>query len=248
VRDTRSPSMPRSHSHRYAPALLLLTTALSWNGSAWATTRPAVVELYTSEGCSSCPLADALLGEIAGQPGVLALAFHVDYWDTLGWSDKFALPYAAQRQLRYAQGFRLPSVFTPQVVIDGTISVTGSDRAAIITAIRTPRDGIPIAFSGQGHDLTIELGHAKASTTADVLLVAYLPQAVTAIGRGENSGRTLREFNIVRATYALGKWNGDAQTFSVPSSSLPKDATAVAVLIQESNQRVILGAATTRLR
>jgi hypothetical protein len=81
-----------------------------------------------------------------------------------------------------------------------------------------------------------------------VLLIAYLPQAVTAIGRGENSGRTLREVNIVRATYALGTWTGDAKTFTMPTSSLPKDATAVAVLVQESNQRGILGAEATRLR
>jgi hypothetical protein len=239
--------MSKPYSHIYAPAALLVA-ALSWNASAWATTRPAVVELYTSEGCSSCPPADALLGEIAAQPGVLALAFHVDYWDDLGWSDKFALPYAVQRQRRYAQALRLSSVFTPQVVIDGTISVTGSDRGAITAAIKSPRDGIPIEISGQGHDLTIALSHAKESTAADVLLIAYLPQAVTAIGRGENSGRTLREFNIVRATYALGTWIGDAKTFTIPTSSLPKEATAVAVLVQEWNQHRILGAATTHLR
>jgi len=239
--------MSRLHWHLYAPAILFLTVAC-WNGSAWAATRPTVVELYTSEGCSSCPPADELLGEIAGKPGVLALAFHVDYWDGLGWFDKFALPYAAQRQRRYGQALRLPSIFTPQVIIEGKISVTGSDREAIITAIRTPRDGIPIAISDQGQFLTIALSRSKEATAATVLLVAYLPQAVTAIGRGENSGRTLREYNIVRATYALGTWNGGSQTFKLPNSSLPKDATEVAVLIQESNQRSILGAATTHLR
>ena len=236
--------MPRPHLYLYAPAILLVA-ALSWNEAACAAARPAVVELYTSEGCSSCPPADALLGEIAGEPGVLALAFHVDYWDNLGWSDKFALPYAAQRQRRYGQTLRLPSIFTPQAIIDGQISITGSDRNAIFNAIRSPRDGIPIAVARQGQDLTIALSHTKETTAADVLLVAYLPQAVTEIGRGENSGRTLREYNIVRATYALGTWNGDAQTFRLPSSSLPKDATEVAVLIQDSNQRAILGAATS---
>lgn len=209
-----------------------------------AAPRPTVVELYTSEGCSSCPPAAALLGELAGKPSVLALAFHVNYWDGLGWADKFALPYAVQRQRRYAQALELPSIFTPHIVIDGKTSFIGSDRNGIITAIRSAREGVPIAISWQGHDLAIELRQTRVQKPTDVMLVAYQPRAVTAIGRGENAGRTMRDFNIVRATYALGRWGAHAQTFTLPGSSLPKDATTVAVLIQEPDQRAILSAAT----
>jgi hypothetical protein len=189
-----------------------------------------------------------LLGDLARNPQVLALAFHVDYFDSLGWADKFALPYAGQRQRRYAQALELRSAFTPQIIIDGQLSFIGSDRRGILTALGSARDGVPVAISRQGDALAIEVGEGRAQHAANVMLVAYRQEATTAIGRGENAGHTLREFNIVRATYALGTWGGKTQRFALPWSSLPKDATAAAVLIQQAGPRSILGAATYPLR
>ena len=225
-------------------ALLICTFTVPLSMAAYSAPRPTVLELYTSQGCSSCPPADALLGELRRQPNVLALAFHVDYWDNLGWADRFALPFATQRQQRYGQTLKLASVFTPQVIVDGQNSIVGTDRSAIQSHIRSQRDGVNIAITGQGDALTVDLGSGEAQVAADVLLLAVVPEAQTAIGRGENSGRTLREFNIVRATYVLGSWNGSAQRYTLARSSLPKDATEAAVLVQQSGQRSILGAAS----
>jgi len=213
---------------------------------ATAVPRPAVVELYTSQGCSSCPPADALLGELKTHANVLALAFHVGYWDELGWPDRFALPYADLRQSRYARSLKLSSVFTPQVVVDGQRSFIGSDRAGILPALSGERTGVAIAIQAEGAELQVDVAAAAAGLPAsgELLLLALLPEAQTAIGRGENGGRTLREFNIVRATYALGGWNGTAHRYSLPRSSLPADAVMVAALLQQPDQRAILGAAT----
>ena len=106
---------------------------------------PAVVELYTSQGCSSCPPADALLGELSQMPNVLALAFHVDYWDSIGWRDHFALPTAVRRQQQYVETLGLSSAFTPQVVVDGRSSFVGSDKRRILAAIAEPLNTIPIS-------------------------------------------------------------------------------------------------------
>src|ERR1700756_3357842 len=109
--------------------------------------RPAVVELFTSEGCNSCPPAEAYVGELAGRPDVLALAFHVDYWDDLGWRDRFGLSQSVERQRTYARSLRLFGVYTPQVVIDGRADYVGSTRSAIERALKTSRDGVPVSLS-----------------------------------------------------------------------------------------------------
>jgi hypothetical protein len=209
--------------------------------------RPTVVELFTSQGCSSCPPAEALLGELKSRPNVLALAFHVTYWDDLGWADRFALPYSDQRQSRYARSLRLSSVFTPQVIIDGRQSLVGSDRVGILPEIGGERSGVGISIAASSAELQIDVAAAASAAGGDVLLLALLPEAQTAIGRGENGGRTLREFNIVRASFALGTWDGSARHYALKRASLPPDATTVAVVVQQSDQRSILGAATYSL-
>jgi hypothetical protein len=215
-----------------------------------AAIRPIVVELYTSQGCSSCPPADALLGELKSRPNVLALAFHVTYWDSLGWADRFASPYADQRQSRYARALNLSSVFTPQVIIDGRQSFVGSDRAAILPAIGTAAPGVDISIRTSGTELQIDVAAAASPASkapGDVLLLALLPEAQTAIGRGENGGRRLREFNIVRASFALGAWDGSARHYALTRTSLPADTALVAVVLQQANQGAVLGAATYAL-
>ena len=221
---------------------------LCFTAVANAQSRPAVVELFTSEGCSSCPPAEGYIGELAQRSDVLALAFHVDYWDDLGWRDRFGLSEAVQRQRVYAVNLRSPSVYTPQVVIDGQDDYLGSDRGAIGRALSRNRSGVSVGLSVRDGEVEAEIGAQTAGVSGDVLLVAYLRKAVSAIGRGENAGRTLQEFNIVRAIHTLGRWEGRAQSFRAKISSLPSDSTDVAVLVQRSGQAPIIGAATRALR
>src|SRR3984957_7349764 len=209
---------------------------------------PAVVELYTSQGCSSCPPADALLGELSRMPNVLALAFHVDYWDDIGWRDHFALPMASERQRRYVETLRLSSAFTPQVVVDGRSSFVGSDRPRILAAMAEPLNTIPIIVEVVRGEVTVTVPERPEQGRYDVDLIAYLPQAATNVGRGENSGRTLKEFNIVRQFRSLGVWNGQESVFHAPMDSFPGDATRVAVWLQRTQQGPIIGSATALLR
>jgi hypothetical protein len=227
---------------------LIAGTLLCCAPMANAQARPAVVELFTSEGCNSCPPAEAYIGELAQRRDVLALAFHVDYWDDLGWRDRFGLPEAVQRQRAYAKALRLSSVYTPQVVIDGHDNFVGTDRAAIGRALSGIRNGVAVALSMRDGEVLIDLGAHEKISPCDVLLVTYLRTAVSAIGRGENAGRTLTEFNIVRDWRSLGRWDGQQHLYRSPVNSLPRDATDVAVLVQPLGQAPIIGAATLALR
>ena len=218
------------------------------HGLAHAEPRPAVVELFTSEGCNSCPPAEAYVGELAGRTDVLALAFHVDYWDDLGWRDRFGLGQSVERQRSYARSLRLSSVYTPEVVIDGRADYVGSNRVGIGNALKEKRDGVPVTLSVGNGEAEVRLGPGEQGAGGDVVLVAYLRKAVSSIGRGENAGRTLDEYNIVRAVVPLGRWNGGAQEFHTKLASLPQDATDVAVLVQSPGQGPVVGAATQRLR
>jgi hypothetical protein len=209
---------------------------------------PAVVELYTSQGCSSCPPADALLGELSQMPNVVALAFHVDYWDSIGWRDQFGLPTSARRQHQYVEILGLSSAFTPQVVVDGRSSFVGSDKRRILAAIAEPLNTIPISVEVARGEITVTVPERQDRERYDVNLIAYLPQAVTNVGRGENSGRTLREFNIVRQFRPLGVWNGRESVYRAPVDSFPGDATRIAVLLQRDQQGPIVGSATAVLR
>jgi hypothetical protein len=231
---------------RCAAALLATAVAAADPASA-GTGRPAVVELYTSQGCSSCPPADALLGELARRPDVLALAFHVDYWDDLGWRDRFELPAAAQRQRQYARQLGSASVYTPQMVVDGTADVVGGDAAGVARLIASPRASVPVQISTRDGELLVSVAAANGMPAAEVTLLSYLPQAQTAIGRGENAGRALREYNIVRSCAALGRWQGAAAEWRVRVADLPADARAVAVLIQQPGPGAIIGAAQLAL-
>jgi hypothetical protein len=211
-------------------------------------TAPVVVELFTSQGCSSCPPADALLGELAGRQNVIALGFHVDYWDSIGWRDPYSMPEATERQRLYVGALRLSSAFTPQAVIGGGRSLVGSDRQVIAAATaQGAAPGVPVEAAVMQNELVVSLPDGAVGRDHDVTLVAYLPQATTRVGRGENSGRTLVDFNIVRHFRRLGTWAGKAGMWRVRLDSLPRDATHVAVLVQEANQGAITGAAAIDL-
>src|SRR5437870_8060822 len=156
-------------------AALLLSLCLALHiASAQAGERPIVVELFTSQGCSSCPPADALLAELARRPDVLALSFHVDYWDRLGWKDPFSSRAATERQNRYAKLLALPTVYTPQIVVDGKWQAVGSDRADVEHALdlaRRDRLDVPVTLAldhGQAH---IKLRPSSDEAPASVLLI-----------------------------------------------------------------------------
>jgi hypothetical protein len=228
-------------------ACLLAAALASHTVGAAENSRPAVIELYTSQGCSSCPPADTLLGELARQPNVLALAFHVDYWNDLGWTDPYSLRDAVIRQSAYSKAKGQASVYTPQVVVDGRDEYLGSDRSKIQSAIAKVRTGVPVTLDVADRNVVIVLGGAQCLAPSDVLAVTFLRKALSRIGRGENSGRTLEKFNIVRSIQKIGKWSGEAVTFHVPLSSIPRDATDFAVLVQLPDQAQIIGAATRAL-
>ena len=206
-----------------------------------------VVELFTSQGCSDCPPADAVLGELARFPGVVALAYHVTYWDELGWHDRFDLTQADERQKYYGMQLRLSTLFTPQAIVDGKVSLIGADRQGILAALRASGASIPIAISLTNNQVLVDLAAHDLPAPVNVVLIGYLPQAVTAVGRGENGGRKLEEFNIVRAYDVLGVWRGNATRLMVPLSSLPPEASRIAVLLQLPEGR-IAGATTLAVR
>lgn len=233
----------RSSLRHYLIAGTLLCGAATVN----AQSRPAVVELFTSEGCSSCPPAETYVGELTQRRDVLALSFHVDYWDDLGWRDRFGLPEAAERQRAYAKRLRLSSVYTPQVVVDGQGNFVGSDAKSIDRALTEKRNGVAVALSVSDGEIFVDLDAQQKGAPSDVLLVAYLRTAVSSIGRGENAGRTLKEFNIVRGFHSLGRWAGQKQRYHSRVDSLPRDSTDVAVIVQPLGQAPIIGAATLAL-
>jgi hypothetical protein len=178
----------------------------------------------------------------------VALAFHVDYWDELGWRDRFELPQSVARQNVYVRNLRRSSAYTPELVIDGRLDAVGADRSAVAQALAAPRTSVPMSVSLREAELLGDVGAQPDAPRCDVLLVAYLRHAVSAIGRGENAGRNLEEFNIVRQVRDLGAWHGESKAFRVPLSSLAHDATDVAVLIQPSGQGPFVGAAAHPLR
>lgn len=205
-------------------------------------TRPVVVELFTSEGCSSCPPADDLLTELAGtRHDILPLAFHVTYWNSLGWTDPFSLDEATRRQEGYAHLSGVGGVYTPQMVIDGTADVVGSERADVLRALHTAvahtGDKLPVRVARSGDDVTI--GVAAGTGLATVWLVGYDRSHRTPVGRGENAGRTLTETNIVRSLTAVGDWRGVALDLHHTAPA----GERLAVLVQANDGR-ILGAAS----
>jgi hypothetical protein len=177
---------------------------------AFAAERPVVVELFTSQGCSSCPPANAYLNERAkSRADVLPLAFHVTYWDNLGWKDPFSLEAATARQDRYGHRFGDGS-YTPEIVVDGTIGLVGSHRRDVGTAIEKAKQQnrtiADVGVTRAGGGVAIRVGSGVGS--AKVLLIGFDHEHVTAIGRGENSGRTLPESNVVRSIRSVGQWSG----------------------------------------
>jgi hypothetical protein len=201
--------------------------------------RPTVVELFTSEGCSSCPPADALLAELAGRPDVLALSFHVDYWDRLGWKDPFSSPEATRRQHGYAELLGLATVYTPQIVVDGRWQAVGSDRTEVEQALgsaRHNRDDVPVALAVAPGRAKITMGPGGGGVAATLLLIGFDRRHVTAVARGENGGRTLSHVDVVRSIEEVAQFDGRARAVEIPIR-MPGDR--IAAILQARDGRVL---------
>jgi len=212
--------------------------------------RLTVVELFTSQGCSSCPPADEYLGVLAERSDLLALSLHVDYWDYIGWKDPFADPAYTERQRQYQKHFNIRYVYTPQMVIQGAYQAVGSKRGEVAERIKSAQalPSLDIALAREAGGLAVRVEAAGtsgvAAEDASIWLVAFDERHQTAIARGENKGRTIVNRNVVRRFDLVGNWNGDAVAQRVPD--VAADATGgrgIAVLVQSQATGRILGAA-----
>jgi hypothetical protein len=238
---------------RSASAPLVAALVLAACGIARAEPR-ALLELFTSQGCSSCPAADKLLGELANDSSVVALSVPIDYWDYLGWKDTLASPAHSARQRAYAHVRGDRQVYTPQVVVNGAMHVLGSDRAAIERTIAQTDQkpsvmSLPVQLTVNGRNLAITVKAKDGDHTGGEVWLCPLSRIVqVAIDRGENRGRTITYHNVVRRWVKLGDWAATDATWTVPLSEITKtgDADAAAVIVQEGTADkpgVILGTA-----
>jgi len=219
----------------------------------------AVVELFTSQGCSSCPPADKLLGELAKDPSVIALSMPIDYWDYLGWKDTLADARFSARQKAYSQMRGDRDVYTPQVVVNGSVHVIGSDRAGIESAIGATKkaDGVmsvPVTMTLAGKQITVSVAASSKGPAAmhGEVWIGSISQAVPiSISRGENSGRELTYYNVVRNLLKVGDWNGSPGNWTVPLENISREGVDAAVVyVQDGNRDKpgpMLGAAYTSL-
>lgn len=205
-----------------------------------------VIELYTSQGCSSCPPAEARLASLAERPDVIALAFHVDYWDDLGWADRFGLHAAVLRQQRYAHSLGRSSVYTPQFIINGVSDVLSGNGQPL--PVLPPAAPWQVELNLEARHVSVRIHGPAHSDGSELTLVSYRDRAQSVIGRGENQGRTLSEARIVRSIEALGAWDGRARELQIERAQLPADATGVVALIQRPGPGAILAAAQLTLR
>ena len=234
--------------------LAAMATALTAGASALAGEPRAVIELFTSQGCSSCPPADKLLGDLAKSPDLIPLTLAIDYWDYLGWKDTLALPGHAKRQKAYShvRGDH-EGVYTPQAVISGAAQALGSDHAAIDRAIAQTRNqgatlSLPLTMAVDHGRLTVTApAGAHENVSAEVWLCPVSKSIEVVIAKGENTGQTFTYHNVVRRWVRIGVWNGAPATWSIPLADFKTDGVdAVAVIVQSgaaSSPGPMLGAA-----
>jgi hypothetical protein len=220
-------------------ALLLSLCLTVGVTTAEAGERPNLVELFTSEGCSSCPPADALLAELASRADVLALSFHVDYWNGLGWKDPYSSRAATERQDRYATLLDLATVYTPQIVVDGKWQAVGSNRAAVEQALdraRGDRRDVPVSLALANGEARLKLGPGGDGMAASVLLIGFDRRHVSAVKGGENGGRTLAHVDVVRGVEEIARFDGSAGEIAAP---IPWQCDRIAAVLQAADGRVL---------
>jgi hypothetical protein len=219
----------------------------------------AVVELFTSQGCSACPPADKLIGELARDPSVIALSMPIDYWDYLGWKDTLADSRFSARQKAYSHMRGDRDVYTPQAVVNGSVHVIGSDRAGIEDAIGQTKKNedvmsVPVSMTVTGKQINVSVAPSRngpAARHGEVWIGSVAKAVPISIGRGENRGRELTYYNVVRNLLKVGDWNGTADSWTVPLENITgKDVDAAVVYVQDGNRDrpgPMLGAAYTTL-
>lgn len=242
-------------SGEYAPGLrcvcaalgLAFTGSLSMHGVANAessSTRTSVIELYTSQGCKSCPQADKNLAKYADDPNVLALSFHVNYWDYMGWHDTLASQDNTDRQNAYRNSFNAKMLYTPQAIVNGTSEVNGRDAEAVKQHIAANKLNVPVSIRKLDDGrLSIEIAKGEKPKSPVHVVMFYLRDAVTIpIDRGENAGQSVTYRNTVMDTDTIGMWDGEAMKIELPASELKrKDVNGCAIILQESNSANALG-------
>jgi len=236
----------------------LLATALAGLVEPAGAEPRAVLELFTSQGCSACPRADALVGDLSRDPSLVVLSLPIDYWDYLGWKDTLAIPRNSQRQRGYALMRGDREVYTPQMVVNGAVHALGSDHDAIERAVaQTRRDSmtlsVPLRLTTADGKLDVTVPAAKGDEPDAEIWLCMLSRAVpVVIGRGENSGRTIIYHNVVRNWIKLGDWTGTNRVFAIPVAQIESTgADSVAVLLQGGTPErpgLMLGAAAATLR
>lgn len=213
---------------------------------AQSTEPVGVVELFTSQGCNSCPPADAVLGELAKQGNLVALSYHVDYWNYLGWEDTFSSKESTDRQYDYARTLGRKSVYTPQVVINGRDHINGADKRGInkkVSAFDKSGRGltVPIEATMDGDKIRINIGEGQGK--ADVIVVYFDRENAVDIKRGENGGRKLVYWNSVRDIQTVAMWDGDAVELDLPVHVMSgKGYDGCAVLLQTMRSDGVPGA------
>jgi hypothetical protein len=219
----------------------------------------AVVELFTSQGCSSCPAADRVLGELAKDPNVIALSLPIDYWDYLGWKDTLADSRFSARQKAYSQMRGDRDVYTPQVVVNGSAHVIGSDRAKIEGAMDVTKkaDGVmsvPVSMTLSGKQINVSVAASNKGPSArhgEVWICSVSKSVPIKIGRGENRGKEITYYNVVRNLLKVGDWNGNAGSWTVPLENISREGVDAAVVFVQNGSREnpgpMLGAAYTAL-
>jgi hypothetical protein len=220
-------------------ALPFVMSCLAGISGAGAETRPVVVELFTSQGCSSCPPADAVLAELAQRNDVLALGFHIDYWDNLGWKDPLSAPGSTARQRNYAALFGKKEIYTPQAVIDGRRQLIGSHRDAVLQAVAQaePEAVAPVAFASGGRSVSIGTGMIGAEMgQGKVILVRFIRSRSTPVRRGENAGSMAIDANGVETFKTIADWSG--QKLDLPIEA-PEPGYGLAVLVQADDGRIL---------
>lgn len=217
----------------------LLVSTASQSAGAAEPEPPVLVELYQSQGCSSCPPANANLNTLADRPDVVALSFAVTYWDRLGWRDTFAKPQFTARQWEYARANHRANVATPQIWVNGKTTIVGNDARQLAATIRSARTSGPL-LTLRGTTVAVGSGAAPAKG-ADVWVAHYDPRSLAVpIRAGENGGRTLPHRNIVRRLVNLGRWTGSAATYSAPA---PDAGLSTAAFVQGGGGGPVLVAA-----
>lgn len=216
----------------------------------------AVLELYTSQGCSSCPPADALLKSYVARPDIIALTFPVDYWDYLGWKDTFAKAKFSERQRAYGKQRGDGQIYTPQMVVDGLGHTIGSnaneiDRAIASHATKFTRSRVTVAMRTERGQLLIETGNAPDGSDikdANIWLALVQAEGEIPVRAGENRGKTLKYYNVVRELTPIGMWSGTAMTIRLDRDTISQPgAESFAVLLQNKSGQIIGAAMVGKL-